>query len=327
MFNVLQSELIWIMLLYFFAFVSSLTTSNGKRDFYDILQIKHDATSKEIYDAYKELTKKYHPDRNPGNEEIILLYSYVNDAYMTLKDPLKRRVYDLYGEQGVQILESPKNDKMAEELMGKQDDENDLAAQVRRVGKTIRLQFPVDLIDFYKGNEYDVEITRRVMCRCPTAGFFCEKCRGRPTIRENATLKLYVERGTKEGTVVVFKNQGDTSEDNAPGNVEIVITSKKHPLFTRKGYDLHMHINVTLKEALLGFKREFDHIDGQKLVVESKTLLRCGKTLRIPKRGLPTHNDTFENGDVVVHTRILWPKNLTDAQKEELASALESSDQ
>ena len=310
--------------IFFFTFSFSLISSNGGRDFYEILQLKHDATNKEIYNAYKELSRKYHPDRNKGNEDILQLYSHVNDAYMTLKDPLKRRVYDLYGEQGVHILESPKNDKAMEQMMGKtEEDENDLANQVRRVGKTIRLQFPVDLIDFYKGNEYKVEFTRRVMCRCPTSGFFCEKCRGRPTVRENATLRLFVERGTKEGTVVVFKNQGDTSEDNAPGNVEVVITSKKHPLFTRKGYDLHMNINVTLKEALLGFRREFDHIDGTKLVVESKTLLSCGKELRIPKRGLPTHNDTYENGDVVVHTTILWPKNLTDAQKEELAAALE----
>lgn len=308
----------------FSSFALSITTADGRRDFYDILQIKHDATSKDIYNAYKELSKKYHPDRNRGNEEILQRYSFVNDAYMTLKDPLKRRVYDLYGEQGVHILESPKNDAEMQKAMGiPGGDENDLASQVRRVGNTIRLHFPVDLIDFYKGNEYKVEFTRRAMCHCPTSGFFCEKCRGRPTIRENATLRLFVERGTKEGTVVTFKNQGDTSEENAPGNVEVIITSKKHPLFRRQGYDLHMNINVTLKEALLGFKKEFTHIDGSKLVVESKKLVSCGKPIRIPKRGLPMHNDTFENGDVVVHLRILWPKNLTDKEKEELAAALE----
>lgn len=311
------------MLLLFSYFAYSAVTRNGKRDFYDILHLKHDATANEIYTSYKTFSQKYHPDKNKGNDEISVLYTNVNDAYATLKDPLKRRVYDLYGEQGVHIYESPKKET---DINGNIiSEENDLAAAVRRVGKTIRLTFPVDLIDFYKGREYSIELTRRGMCRCPTEGFFCEKCRGRPTTRENTTLKLFVERGAEEGTVVTYKNQGDTSEDNAPGNIEIVITSKKHPLFRRVGYDLHMNVNVTLKEALLGFTREFDHIDGSKLTIESKSLLSCGEDFRIPKRGLPVHNDNFEYGDVVVHTRILWPTKLTDAQKEELAAALQPS--
>ena len=301
-----------------------LIRGDGNRDFYSVLGLQHDCSERDIDRSFQKLSRKYHPDKNKGDEKAAEKFTNINDAYASLKDPQKRRIYDLYGEPGLHLYEAPKND--LNELFGfRSDSQDNTAAIVRKKGKTYRMVFPVDLVDFYTSNHYELLVTRRAMCRCPTAGFFCPKCRGRPTYRENATLSLYVEKGSDEGNVILFKNAGDTTEVNAPSDIEVEIISRPHPLFKRDGADLHININLTLKEALLGFKRTIKFLDGSDLVIESTEPLGFGKVLTIPQKGLPKYLYPGEFGDLIVHTLIKWPKSLTDSQREKLASAIQTS--
>ena len=139
---------------------------------------------------------------------------------------------------------------------------------------------------------------------------------------ENTTLSLFIEKGSDDGNVVLFKNAGDTTELNGPGDIEVQIVSKPHPLFTRKGADLHMNIALTLKEALIGFKKTFKNLDGSDFVVESKEPLGCDKTLKLKGKGLPVYLYPGEFGDIVVHTSLRWPKELSEAKKEKIAAIL-----
>jgi curved DNA-binding protein len=61
------------------------------KDYYKTLGVSEDATSEEIKKTYRKLAFQYHPDRNPGNEEMM---KEVNEAYAVLSDPGKRREYD-----------------------------------------------------------------------------------------------------------------------------------------------------------------------------------------------------------------------------------------
>ena len=40
----------------------------SKRDYYEVLGLKKDATEDEIKKAYRRLAKEFHPDKNPDNE-------------------------------------------------------------------------------------------------------------------------------------------------------------------------------------------------------------------------------------------------------------------
>ena len=68
-----------------------------KRDYYDILGIKRDASAETIKKAFRKLAKKYHPDSNAGNPQAEQMFKDVNEAYSILSDPEKKKLYDRFG--------------------------------------------------------------------------------------------------------------------------------------------------------------------------------------------------------------------------------------
>ena len=72
----------------------------GKKDYYDILGVGRGASADEIKKAYRKLTRKYHPDANPGDAEAEAKYKEINEANEVLSDPQKRAQYDQFGYVG-----------------------------------------------------------------------------------------------------------------------------------------------------------------------------------------------------------------------------------
>ena len=70
------------------------------RDFYAMLGVDKTANQGQIKHAYRKLAMKYHPDKNPGDQEAADKFKELSTAYSVLSDPNKRRQYDLHGEEG-----------------------------------------------------------------------------------------------------------------------------------------------------------------------------------------------------------------------------------
>ncbi len=68
-------------------------------DYYGLLGLDRNADSSDVKKAYFKLAKQYHPDLNPG-EEAKEKFAKINNAYETLSDDTKRRVYDQTGMTG-----------------------------------------------------------------------------------------------------------------------------------------------------------------------------------------------------------------------------------
>ncbi|MCP4112315.1 MAG: molecular chaperone DnaJ [Desulfobacteraceae bacterium] len=74
----------------------------NKRDYYEILGVKRNASDSDIKTSYRKLAMKYHPDRNPGDKEAEDNFKEAAEAYEVLRDPQKRSIYDQYGHQGLE---------------------------------------------------------------------------------------------------------------------------------------------------------------------------------------------------------------------------------
>ena len=73
-----------------------------KRDYYEVLGVKKDASEDEIKSAYRKLAKQYHPDLHPDDAQAEAKFKEVNEAYETLSDSQKRAQYDQFGHAGPQ---------------------------------------------------------------------------------------------------------------------------------------------------------------------------------------------------------------------------------
>ena len=70
-------------------------------DYYELLGVDKSASTEDIKRAYRKAAMKYHPDRNPDDEEAEKRFKECAEAFEVLSDPEKRQRYDQYGHEGL----------------------------------------------------------------------------------------------------------------------------------------------------------------------------------------------------------------------------------
>ncbi|MAC20787.1 MAG: molecular chaperone DnaJ [Phycisphaerae bacterium] len=71
------------------------------RCYYEVLSVERSASGDEIKRSYRRLAMKYHPDRNPGDDEAELSFKECAEAYEVLSDSDRRARYDQFGHEGL----------------------------------------------------------------------------------------------------------------------------------------------------------------------------------------------------------------------------------
>lgn len=129
-------------------------------DFYTIMGIPRTATIKEIKKAYSDLSKKYHPDRNPGDDIAVKNFQKIQEAYEILGDQEKRTIYD-------RRLASPPISIQVANKTNFQDIFDVFFNQRPRQqgwGQHIEMEIVIDFIESVKGCSKVINIDRREIC-------------------------------------------------------------------------------------------------------------------------------------------------------------------
>lgn len=170
------------------------------QDYYKILGINKNADDKEIKSAYRQLSKKWHPDKNPNDEEAHTKFIEVGEAYDVLSDPEKRSIFDKYGAEalknggpgghpggghpGGNMFHDPFD--IFEQMFGGGGGGGHGRGGQRRRGGDLMAQQEISLKDFYLGVETDITLQLNDICdHCHGSGSedgkvtTCPDCQGR----------------------------------------------------------------------------------------------------------------------------------------------------
>jgi DnaJ-class molecular chaperone len=264
----------------------------------------------------------------------------INEAYEILTDVAKRTVYDLYGDEGLEDLKKQKN------LQRGKDIESAIFFTLEEIyaGATKVYSFRrTEICKTCKGTG-DKSAKLGVCQVCGGAGTVnqrmnmggmvfnmhqpCQACRGSgrsgsqncPVCRGNRvnnkmkSLEVQVSRGANDGDVITFRGESEQLIETYPGDVHIKVRVKRHDRFEREGDNLRTSLRVSLKDAILGFRKTIKHLDGRDVVVMNDETTQNGQVLRVRGEGMPLQNDPSQFGDLFVRVFVDFPRAYTPDQ-------------
>jgi DnaJ-related protein SCJ1 len=91
----------------------------------------------------------------------------------------------------------------------------------------------------------------------------CPHCGGRKVLMEEKTLTADIERGMPSDGEIRFARESEQSPGITPGDVIFKLRAGRHARFEREGDNLKHEVHLTLREALLGYRRSVRHLDGR----------------------------------------------------------------
>ncbi|KAF9210133.1 hypothetical protein BGZ59_009777 [Podila verticillata] len=168
----------------------------------------------------------------------------------------------------------------------------------------------VSLEDLAKGVTKRLKVTRKV-----SSGT------GRTS---DKILTIDVKPGWKAGTKIRFPREGDEFPNGEIQDIVFTIEEKPHNLFTRRGDDLVLNLELSLVEALTGFSKTVKTLDGRTLPVSASSarIIQPGQEERYPGEGMPISKKPGQKGDLIVKFVVKFPTHLTAAQKDALKKIL-----
>jgi len=135
-------------------------------EYYDRLGLTSDATLESIKSAYRKLAIKYHPDKNPDNPEAVEKFKQISEAYEILSDSDKRKQYDRFGKEGLNISGINPEDIFAQffDGMGGFGGFGGFGRKDPRRTEDIIQEVPIRLEEFYLSASHKISINRKITC-------------------------------------------------------------------------------------------------------------------------------------------------------------------
>ena len=262
-------------------------------DYYNILEIKRDATSDEIKKKYRTLAVKFHPDKNKGDPNAENKFKQISEAYSVLSDPDKRKQYDMFGTvDGVPMSTNSFNPfDMFSSFFNEGDSnfDNFYTSDGRRkkqVGSNLKISIEVNLSELVKDTEKNISLRREGKCKtCNGTGETkesqrtqCQNCGGQGIFfRRMGPMQIRESCSVCSGTGQLIKNpcnvchsHGIVEETistsiNIPAGSDTGMTLRIRDLgnYTKKGKYGDLFVEIRVKQSNL-FDRQNDDLFCEK---------------------------------------------------------------
>lgn len=284
----------------------------AKRDYYEILGVEKSASQEEIKKAYRKIALKYHPDRNPDDQESEEKFKEAAEAYEVLKDPDKRQKYDRFGHSGINGGGYGGHGMTMEDIFEQFGDifggHNPFESffggsgggRGRRVrkGSNLRIKIKLTLEEIAKGVEKKIKVKRLITADGVTYKT-CSTCQGTGQMRK--VVNTMLGQMVSATTCPHCQGSGKTIDQKPPGVDNSGLTYKEEviPIKIPAGVTEGMQLSMSGKgneppgggvagDLLILIEEEKNNIltrDGNNVVYDlyvSFTDAALGKSVEVP---------------------------------------------
>jgi len=280
-----------------------------EKDLYSILGVKKSDDATAVKKQYRKLARELHPDKTKGDKKLEDRFKEVSEAYEVLSDDKKRAEYDemrtaftsgriprggpqnagpggFQGGDFADMFGSGNPQDIFSTLFG--------GGRAPRKGGDISTQTSISFRDSVFGTELNLKLA--------------------PQGSAPSTITTRVPAGINDGAKIKLKGRGSPGQAG-PGDLYVQINVIPHPIFSRKGENLHMVLPVTFTEAALGADIAVPTLDGDEVTVRLAPGTPNGRTLRVKGRGIKKGHAT---GDLMISVEVQVPQRLEAKAKKAL---------
>jgi len=313
--------------------------------YYDTLEVPKTATIDEIKKSYRKLSLKYHPDRNPGQPDMVAKFQEIGEAYEVLGDEQKKEEYDMMQNNpfsggrgnidelfsnlfGMNFASMRPMEHMDMSHMGPMGMGGPMGGisingipfggpgiRIFRQGQPVHQKPPpitktlvVSMEQVLDGAIVPIEIERWLI-------------ENDTKMYETETLYVTIPKGVDENEMIIIKDKGNFISDSCIGDLKIVIKVNNESPFERHGLDLFYHKTISLKESLCGFSFELPYLGGKSFAINNNggNVIPSEYKKVIPNLGLSRDTQT---GSMIILFHVKFPEKLTAEQMEAIKAVL-----
>jgi molecular chaperone DnaJ len=305
-------------------------------DYYKTLGVSPNASDSEIKKAYRALSFKYHPDKNP-DPSVAEQYKLINEAYETLNDAQKRNQYDNrnnplsmdsilkemfqghHGHHG-NVRKGPGPQNIFEEIfkmhsMGGMGGMGGIHVNGMPEPMIFFTDDPMNLNQTINIEPLDkkVEISFEQAFKGANIPILIERDfrKGNMSFKEQEKIYIVIPPGIDDGEIIEVQEKGNGQFDRR-GSLRLHIKISHHDIYERKGLNLIYNHTITFKESICGFEYLLHYIDGSPLKLKSSkgNIIQNGDEKAVKGKGF---NRDGQTGDLVIHFKVT-PQELTEEQ-------------
>ena len=339
-----------------------MTASSTTIDYYSILELSRNCSQEDIAEAYRHLSLKYHPkvtnQENSAQSEYY--FQKLSESYEVLSDPIKKRIYDIYGHEGLKngIIDKYGNIKGGYKYMGngheiferfmgtsnpfalKTDSEKEKEKMNKEISAAFEKSFGEPKIE--KGIlppiDIDLECTLEELYNgCVKTIKYKKKAISydlRTTEDKEVCIDVEIFKGYDKNTIIPLKEMGNEAPGVKNSDLIIHIREKKHKCFKRVNKnDLIYTHKIDLAQALNSEPVKLTTLDNRilsisvdEIISPSTVKIIYGEGMPIYQKDLNVRDLNVKKGDLYIKFDIKFPEYIDPAKKMEITNLLENED-